>query len=101
MYNGEMYVYGGATSSTVDSQIAKISNCLVHKVGTLSFNFVVGACTVAGDEIYLCFDYYGDERTCYTSNNPLGPFTEIQKSIHTHRRIKIASSNSKINQFSK
>ena len=91
-FNGQFFIYGG--DGNYDRQVAKVNGCSLEIVGSLEFDFQRGGCTTANNQILLCFDYYGDHKTCYSSMNPMGPFTTIDKSIYEHAKIRIASSES-------
>ena len=62
--------------------------------GTLPFNNYLGACTVAGGEVLICFDI-DNGKTCYKSRNPLGWFDKLEDSHFSHKGTgMIASSKS-------
>ena len=87
-FNGQFFIYGGYN----ERQIAKVNGCSLETVGSLEFDFVGGGCTYANNQILLCFHQDSDHKTCYSSMDPLGPFTTIQKSIYEHGYTRIASS---------
>ena len=91
-YQGRFHVYGGFSYRR---QIAKVINKSLTKVGSLPFDFYFGGCSTTTDKIILCFNRYGDLRTCYKTTNPISQFEETRKSIHEHRRIRFASSECK------
>ena len=94
-FNGQFFIYGGYSNKR---QIAKVNGCSLETVGSLEFDFFSGGCTNANNQILLCFhqgsayDQDSDHKTCYSSMDPLGPFTTIQKSIYEHGYTRIASS---------
>ena len=101
IFNGQFFIYGGAWK--YDRQIAKVNDCSLEIVGSLEFYFSRGGCTNANNQILLCFPKYSKRsgegvlfgphpKTCYSSMNPMGPFTTIDKSIYEHEEIRIASS---------
>ena len=89
-----MFVFGGAKESR---QIAQVTtkDCGLKRLGSLSFDFVQGACTVIeGDEIMLCFDIKANDqgRVCRIDKNPSGSLDKIsEESNHYHYRAKIAA----------
>ena len=91
-YQDQLYVYGGRKNKR---QIAKITNKSLTKVGSLPFNFRLGGCSSTTNEIFLCFDLYGDGKTCYKTTNPIAHFEKTRKSKHKHQWIKLASSECK------
>ena len=90
-FKGEFYVYG--TYYDDQRQIAKVTNCSLKRIGTLPFTFEFGACAATRDQIFLCFDYNGDAKTCHVANEPTGHFNNIAKTAYEHDRIRIAASN--------
>ena len=53
-----------------------------------------GSCFINDEQIVLCFDEDIPQQ-CYRSNHPLYlTFTEIEKSVHPHRQIRMTSSKS-------
>ena len=91
-HQGRFYVYGGRNHNR---QIAKVTDKSLTNVGSLPFDFQMGGCSSTTDKILLCFHRDGDKRTCYKTTNPIGQFEQTRKSIHEHRHIKFASSESK------
>ena len=92
-FNGRFFIYGGW--NPYQRQIAKVNGCSLETIGSLEFDLFAGGCTNANNQILLCFDYWGDHKTCYSSMNPMGPFTTIDKSIYEHTYTRIASSECK------
>ena len=94
VFKGAMYVFGGFKENR---QIAQVTtkDCGLKRLGSLSFDFVQGACTVIeGDEIMLCFDIKANDqgRVCRIDKNPSGSLDKIsEESIHYHYRAKIAA----------
>ena len=91
-YKDKFYVYGGYTNKR---QIATINKLSLVKVGTLPFDFEFGGCTSTADQLFLCFDFMGDLKTCYQTKNPIDYFYKTNKTNHEHRNIRFASSESK------
>ena len=99
VFKGRFYVYGGQDN---DYSIGHLVGCHLRYVNMFSFgDFTGGACTVADDKIFLCFNSaygtnYGYTKTCNTDTDPTGNFyEEIEKSREDHELIRIASSESK------
>ena len=99
VFKGRFYVYGGQDSSY---SIGHLVGCHLRYVNTLSGSlFAGGACTVADDKVFLCFNSasgsnYGYTKTCRTDTDPTGDFYEkIEESREDHELIRIASSESK------
>ena len=92
-YKDQFFVYGGYTHKR---QIAKVTNKSLINVGSLPFDFENGGCSSTTNKVILCFDYFGDKRTCYQTTNPTGQFKQTTKSIHEHLQIKFASSECKL-----
>ena len=91
-YQDQFYVYGG---ETYKRQIAKVKDMSLINVGSLPFDFYWGGCSSTKSKILLCFHRDGDHKTCYQTTNPTDHFVETTKSIHEHKTIKFASSESK------
>lgn len=94
-YQGLFYVYGGSSAKT---QIATIEDCSLKKSTSRHLPFEVEAaeCTVANDNIYLCFGKENSYNTCHKASDPTGPFVELsEKSTDSHGKTRIASSSSK------
>ena len=91
-YQGQFYVYGG---ETYKRQIAKVKDMSLTNIGSLPFDFYHGGCASTKSKILLCFHREGDHKTCYQTTNPTDQFVETTKSIHEHKTIKFASSESK------
>lgn len=91
-YRGNFFVFGGQRE---DRQISQLIGCSLERVGSLSFDFFVGACTVVKEEsIYLCFDYY-DAKQCYVGADPVGAFSKINESQFIHEATRVAASDGK------
>ena len=88
-YRGDFYVLGSKNEKT---QIAKVNGCRLERIGSLSFEFYSGGCSVANEEIFICFSY-NDKKQCYVGNDPLGSFSKISKSNFDHDGTHIASNN--------
>ena len=89
-FEGEFWIFGGYRDD--QRQIAKVSDCTLSRVGTLPFTLYGGSCTVADNQLFLCF---GDSRSCNKTVDPMGDFTGLQPSIYSHRFIRMASSERK------
>ena len=94
LWNNEFYVIGGDIQTR---QISKLAGCELLSIGKLNFNHTEGGCSVAGNDIYLCFNAENveDYRKCRRAINPLGSFSEIHRTAYDHRYSRIASSDSK------
>ena len=92
-FRNSFYIFGGG--NTYKKQVSQLSVNRLKRIGSLDFDFCVGACAVINDDqIYLCFDYYATKQ-CYYSSGPLETFYEIAKSAQNHDVISIAASQSK------
>ena len=98
-----MYVYGGTgMNNKLRRQISTVVGCSLKRVGTLDFAFLEGACTVAGDTIYLCFPYVKEAfKLCQKSSKPRGfenskTYKQVEQSNHEHTHTKMASSKGMI-----
>ena len=86
------YFFGGTEKR---QQVSMVSGNRLKRIGQLSFILEAGGCTVVNQStIVLCFDLYQDN-LCRWSNSPLGSFTELPKSNHSHRSTRIASFDGK------
>ena len=75
----------------------KVSNiCSTQTQGTLDFDHDGGACDSVNDQIYLCFNYGGDEKLCRKSNGPLEPFSDLDHSNFDHALTGLAASDSEL-----
>lgn len=94
VWNNQLYIFGGKSMKT---QISKVTNCRLERVGELAFNHAFGACTnVADDRIYLCFDEKNAKK-CRVGSSPMGSFTEITSSHNAHKWTRIATNNGELN----
>ena len=95
-WKGQHFIIGGERRRT---QISKIVDCGLKKVGDLQFSHASVACTnVADNFIYLCFNgSVGDWKRCRKSTGPLAKFAEIDLSLYPHKSTYIASSTSNLN----
>ena len=62
---------------------------------SLSFDFVLGACSnVNDDSIYLCFHdgSSAEYKKCRVGNDPFGSFSEIRESSFEHKHTRIGAS---------
>ena len=88
-WNNQLYVYGGKNKRT---QISKVTDCRLKRVGTLEFNHEAGDCVNAGDNrIYLCFDCAkANKNKCRVGSSPIGGlFNEIALSHYYHKRVDV------------
>ena len=92
-FKGSFFIYGSLEGDR--RQIAKVVDCSLKRIDTLSFPFVEGACSANSNQVILCFHYFGDGKTCHTSNEPTGPFNSIPKSTEVHLQIRSAANESK------
>ena len=93
-FKGDFYVYGSYLGDK--RQIAKVTNCSLKRIGTLPFTHFIGACAATKDQVFLCFDYNGDKKTCRAANEPTGKFNRIAKSTHKHSETRIAANDGKL-----
>ena len=92
-WQNELFIFGGAVEKR---QITKLSGQKLKRVGELDFDLKFGACSVMGNELFLCFNYVpADTRRCRRSTGPLDQFSEVALSTHGHRFIQISCSDSK------
>ena len=90
IYRNEGFIFGGSSYKT---QISRIENCGLNRVGDLEFDFYAGACTNYIDEqIFLCFSNTDNYKLCRKSSQPLGQFELVADCEHKHIDIRIASS---------
>ena len=92
-FKGQTYVYGGYNEMT---QLSIVDGCSLKRIADLPFSFNVGACTSTPDEVFLCFEYESDYKTCRVGQTASGPYVEVDKSIYNHYAIRIAASSSKL-----
>ena len=90
-YHGQMLVFGGSDGYGDRKQISQVKGCALERIGTLGFNLEKGACTVADDKIYLCFDYV-DGHQCHWSDDATGYYHKINRSFYDHVYTRVASS---------
>ena len=96
-WHNELYVFGGSSMKT---QISRVNNCHLERVGNLEFDHSRGDCVnVADERIYLCFGRYEESDLCRVGSTPLGHFTVITPSNHKHARTRIATNNGNLNAF--
>ena len=87
-WQGDLYVFGGFNEQR---QISLVEGCQLIRVGTLSFNLDRGACTnVNNEKLFLCFDVSNDKK-CWKSSNPEGPFSSTAESLENHWPSRIAN----------
>ena len=93
-WRGEHFVFGGYPN---EYRIAKIIGCELKNVGELPFSHNYGGCAnMADNRLYLCFSLdLSDSKKCCVAISPLGEFEETAKSYETHKRTRIAASESK------
>ena len=89
-FRNEFYVFGG--ESKQKTQISKVTDCSLKKIGKLEFDFAYGACAVVNEEsIYLCFNRF--EKQCHVGSDPVKPFSKITQSQFYHDSTRIAASD--------
>ena len=83
-------------------QIVEVINCGLTMIGVLSFDLKDGACTVANNEIYLCFSNHDQSATklCRKFTDPLGTATNINDTTFGHSKAHIAASTGKASRKS-
>ena len=77
-WKNRMLVYGGW--GNYQYQISEVSDCSLTVIGELPFTHLYGACTVANEQIYLCFSQFPTEtagKLCYQTDDPLGGFSAL------------------------
>ena len=87
-WQGDLYLIGGQRKKR---QVSLVKGCQLTRVSTLSFHLRLGACTnINNEEVVLCF---GDsnEKKCWKSSNPEGPFSSISDSLENHWPTRIAN----------
>ena len=89
-WHNKVYVYGKS------KQITRLDGTHLNVVGTLPLNWneMTGACSTTDSFLFLCFFEKHDE--CYQAEDPLGPFTMIEKSHFPHWRTLTSASDSKL-----
>ena len=92
-WHGEFFIFGGSTERR---QISKLNGCTLERIGHLLFDQKDGGCAVLNDDIYLCFNTYGDlyddYRKCRKAREPTGAFDEISLSSHHHKSTRLGAS---------
>jgi len=90
-WRGEQFIFGGSGHNS--RQISRIDkeSCTLETFGKLEFDFDSGACTVANDRIYLCFDK-DTPQSCYYGDSPLSITHVLPQSIYQHSYTRITSS---------
>ena len=87
-WQGDLYLFGGQTEKR---QVSRVEGCQLTRVATLPFDLHAGACTnVNNEELFLCFDRNNDKK-CWKSLNPEGPFSSISDSLKNHWPTRIAN----------
>ena len=86
-WGNDFYVYGGLNQTT---QISKVTECRLERVGTLAFEHNQGDCVNVADElIYICFDE-NNTKQCRVGSSPIGGlFNEIALSHYYHKRVDV------------
>ena len=91
MFQGQFYVFGGSTHKR---QISKLIGNSLLNIGRLPFDFSMGTCANSGDtRLYLCF-HRSEKSLCRYTNDPLQPFTDVDRSTYPHYEARIAASKS-------
>ena len=95
-FKGEFYIYGGRYGDK--SQIAKVDDCALKRIGTLPFTHWYGACAATSTQLFLCFDWNANGRDCHVSNDPTEWFSTnlISESIELHYRTRIAANEGEL-----
>lgn len=92
-WHGQFFIFGGSTERR---QISKLNGCTLERIGQLLFDQKDGGCAVLNDDIYLCFNTYGDlyddYRKCRKAREPTGAFDEIRLSSHHHKSTRLGAS---------
>ena len=94
-FKGEFYIYGGRYGDK--SQIAKVEDCALKRIGTLPFTHWYGACAATSTQLFLCFDWNANGRDCHVSNKPTEWLSTnlIPESIELHYRTRTAANECK------
>ena len=77
-WQNRMIVYGGW--GEYQYQISEVNDCTLKMIGKLPFIHLYGSCTVADQQIYLCFSQFPSEtagKLCYQTSDPLGKFSAL------------------------
>ena len=81
IWQNRMLVYGGW--GDYQYQISEVNDCSLSVIGQLPFTHLYGTCTVANEQIYLCFSQYPNEtagKLCYETSDPLDNFSALPQS---------------------
>ena len=93
-WKNQMVIFGGDSKTRV---ISRLDGYRLNKIGSLSFDFRHGSCTVQNELIVLCFPVYGpDTNLCRRLTQPYnGDVSEMARSKYTHTFISISATDSK------
>ena len=102
-WNNQLFVFGGYMDN---QQISRLTGHKLQRVGNLTFDHEVGACSVMANQyIFLCFspepfvsngqnlEHY---KLCRRSTGPLEQFSEQSLSKYDHHGVPTSSSDSKL-----
>ena len=80
--------------------IFKLINCALQWVADLPFTFNEGACAASKNQVFLCFDRErGTYNQCDTAFAPVGPFTALPLTTHSHKDTRAAADDGKHTLF--
>ena len=82
------YLLGGSYEKR---QISQVQLNRLNRIGTLPFDFALGACTVVNQQIMMCFHQSTPKKCRLTTN--FKTFTDVSKSLYDHRGIRIATNS--------
>ena len=95
-WQNQFHIFGGSSERR---QISRLSGYKLQRIGNLSFDHVIGACSVMNNQfIFLCFHVLEDDgyRRCRRSTGPLEVFSSVALSNHDHPYTSTSCSESKL-----
>ena len=94
VYNNLVYVFGGTGHETAVKKV-DAENHLIE-IGTLNHMFSKGSCGATEQNIFLCFDMYSSNTTCFESEHPASVFHEIKNSFYHHGQASLSSTSNEL-----
>ena len=99
-WRGVFYLFGGRGNGKLNTQIVQVNNCGITQLEEkLEKALQAGGCGNVNDEqIYLCFSNNSgsDRKSCVVSENPIGPYTSINKTTYEHGLTRLGASSGRI-----
>ena len=101
-WKNQLFIFGGYKEKR---QVSRLIGYKLKHVGDLTFNHVIGACSVMGNQhIFLCFSsedekgsiYKKERKRCRRSTGPLKEFLQMTLSSYKHAWIQTSCSDSKL-----